>query len=263
MSRLRHLRPTTVDVVVALALTAVSQAEIWAPAAVPAVGEVSASRPFLAATTLLMTLPLALRRSLPLAVLVVVVGGAAAQELLSQPNEGLSTLAACLIAAYSASAYADRERAAIGAVVVVVGSSLIGDDVSDHMFIAIVLGSAWLMGFVVGQRSEQVARLHDHNRDLHDRLADAAAALATVERRPSGAAAADSQGMPDLTAREVEVTRAIAQGMSNAEIAGHLVISEWTVKTHVASILRKLGLRDRAQVVVAAYESGLVRRGDN
>ena len=47
--------------------------------------------------------------------------------------------------------------------------------------------------------------------------------------------------------------------MSNAEIAGELVISEWTVKTHVASILRKLGLRDRTQVVVVAYESGLIR----
>ena len=64
-----------------------------------------------------------------------------------------------------------------------------------------------------------------------------------------------------LTTREVEVVRAIARGMSNAEIAGDLVISEWTVKTHVASILRKLGLRDRAQVVVAAYESGLVAPG--
>ena len=55
------------------------------------------------------------------------------------------------------------------------------------------------------------------------------------------------------------MTRAIATGMTNAQIADKLVISEWTVKTHVASILRKLRLRDRTQVVVAAYESGLVR----
>lgn len=53
--------------------------------------------------------------------------------------------------------------------------------------------------------------------------------------------------------------RSCATGMSNAEIAGRLFISEWTVKTHVASILRKLDLRDRTQVGVVAYESGLVR----
>ena len=62
-----------------------------------------------------------------------------------------------------------------------------------------------------------------------------------------------------LTARELDVTRAVAKGRSNAEIAEELFISEWTVKTHVASILRKFRLRDRTQVVVAAYESGLVR----
>ena len=71
--------------------------------------------------------------------------------------------------------------------------------------------------------------------------------------------APEADALAELTARELEVARAIATGMSNAEIAGRLVISEWTVKTHVASILRKLGLRDRTQVVVAAYESGLVR----
>jgi DNA-binding NarL/FixJ family response regulator len=65
----------------------------------------------------------------------------------------------------------------------------------------------------------------------------------------------------DLTEREVEVLKLMARAMSNAEIAEHLGISETTAKTHVAHILMKLDLRDRAQAVVRAYESGLVRPG--
>ncbi|PRX99712.1 response regulator [Allonocardiopsis opalescens] len=108
----------------------------------------------------------------------------------------------------------------------------------------------------------------------HVHLGDAVVAPSTTRRlldhftraRPrAGAADPGARGrrIQALTPREHEVLRLVARGLSNAEIAAELVLSEGTVKVHVGRILTKLGLRDRVQAVVLAYETGLVEAGEH
>ncbi|WP_395107071.1 response regulator [Actinomadura sp. SCN-SB] len=128
-------------------------------------------------------------------------------------------------------------------------------DLDEHVYDALAAGaSGFLLKDVTAERLFDAVRV----------VAAGEALLApSVTRRLIGEFARLRPRPPAplldaLTPRETDVLRLIAEGLSNAEIAERLVVGDETVKTHVSRVLRKLGLRDRAQAVVAAYESGLL-----
>ena len=133
-------------------------------------------------------------------------------------------------------------------------------DLDEYVYDALCAGaSGFLLKDVAAERLFDAVRVVAAGQAL---LAPAVTRrlISEVARiRPAAASAAVApRAVAELTPRETEVLRLLAEGLSNPEIAGRLVITEETVKTHVSRVLGKLGLRDRTQAVVAAYESGLV-----
>ncbi|GGJ57667.1 response regulator [Streptomyces brasiliensis] len=130
-------------------------------------------------------------------------------------------------------------------------------DLDEHVYDALAAGaSGFLLKDVTAERLFDAVRVVAAGEAL---LAPAITRRLIAEfARLRPKAPAPDAGLALLTPRETEVLRLLAQGLSNPEVAGRLRVGEETVKTHVSRILSKLGLRDRTQAVVMAYESGLV-----
>jgi DNA-binding NarL/FixJ family response regulator len=129
-------------------------------------------------------------------------------------------------------------------------------DLDEYVYEALRAGAS---GFLLKDAPEE--QLVSGIRIVADRgsLFAPAVTRRLIERFAGAATQQPPAALDKLTTRELEVLRLLARGLSNAEIAAELVLSEHTAKTHVAHILNKLDLRDRVQAVVLAYESGVVR----
>ena len=135
-------------------------------------------------------------------------------------------------------------------------------DLDEYVFEALRAGaSGFLLKDATAEELVAAVRAAAAGESLLDPAVTGRVVAAFLER--GGPARRSGDGRLDLlTPREGEVLRALARGWSNAEIARALVLSEATVKTHVSSVLAKLGLRDRVHAVIHAYEHGVVEPGD-
>jgi NarL family two-component system response regulator LiaR len=128
---------------------------------------------------------------------------------------------------------------------------------NDKVFPAIQAGACSYLLKDVSPKElvEAIRAAHQGEARLHP---DILRKLMTQVKQQTTPPAKEAPRMDELTAREVDVTRLVAQGCSNREIAEKLVISEKTVKTHVGNILNKLGAQDRTQIAIYAFKHGLV-----
>nr|WP_228536513.1 response regulator transcription factor [Nocardia sp. XZ_19_231] len=134
-------------------------------------------------------------------------------------------------------------------------------DIDDYVYEALSIGAS---GFLLKDApAEELVRAVRVVADGEALLAPTITRrlIADVTRRRNSVRAAPAPALGTLTPREREVLELVAKGLSNTEIAAALFVAEQTVKTHVSKVFSKLGLRDRAQAVVLAYESGLVVPG--
>jgi DNA-binding NarL/FixJ family response regulator len=133
-------------------------------------------------------------------------------------------------------------------------------DLDEYVFEALRAGAS---GFLLKDAPAEELTNAIHVLARGDALLAPAVTRRIVEAFVAQPEPAEMPDLEDLSPREVEVLRLLAAGATNAQIAGELVVSEATIKTHVSNILAKLRLRDRIHAVIYAYESGVVRPGAN
>jgi DNA-binding CsgD family transcriptional regulator len=234
--------PGRIDILISALVLVLGQFDVWV------MGEAGGSWPASIALTC-MALCLLWRRFYPIAVALGVLLCQVGCAVFVTPD-ALVYGAASILAWYAVGRWANPRRGLIAAATVTALTALTVDRHGStldwiNLYLSITLTSfvvPWLVGFVV---RTQV--------DVRDRRATRAAVPAVA----SVTAGADAVG--SLSPRELDVYRLLVRGATNSEIASELFLSVYTVKAHVASILSKLGLRDRVQVVVHAYENNAVR----